>query len=170
MADDFTEEDGTLPLIERFGYTVFCDDIRREIGGKLTYVGIYTNLMLVNGTFPYILPKFGFGMYIFEKLENYCDKITLRIYLPGDKSGNPSIEAEMPADQVSNPHPSSVYRVSSSHLVFSPVLLKEPGIIRVRALCGKDIMRIGGMRIEQAQPKPTVSIDATHSGSPPSGG
>ncbi|MFS2110976.1 hypothetical protein ACCC88_14895 [Sphingomonas sp. Sphisp140] len=34
------------------GYTIFCDDIRHEVGGKLTLVGVYSGEMIYNGPAP----------------------------------------------------------------------------------------------------------------------
>ena len=47
---------------EAYGYTIFCDDIRAEVGGKLTYVGSYSGTMLVHGSFPTIVPKLALGI------------------------------------------------------------------------------------------------------------
>lgn len=40
-----------------YGITLFCDDIRAEVGGKLTYVGHYTGDLIVHSNAPAVLPK-----------------------------------------------------------------------------------------------------------------
>ena len=52
---------------EAYGYTIFCDDIRAEVGGKLTYVGSYSGTMLVHGSFPTIVPKLALGMVYLQR-------------------------------------------------------------------------------------------------------
>ena len=37
--------------------TIYCDDIRQEVGGKLSLMGVYNNVMYVQ-QFPVTLPKF----------------------------------------------------------------------------------------------------------------
>lgn len=42
-----------------FGTTTFCDDIRQEVGGKLTFVGVYTeDMVVVTDELPAMLPTF----------------------------------------------------------------------------------------------------------------
>ena len=41
-----------------FGITTYCDDIRYELGGKLTLVGCYIGEMTAYGTAPIMLPTF----------------------------------------------------------------------------------------------------------------
>jgi hypothetical protein len=43
-------------MIARHLQTIFCDDIRHEVGGKLSYIGVYSGRLLVPG-FPLSLPK-----------------------------------------------------------------------------------------------------------------
>jgi hypothetical protein len=42
---------------EPFGYTLFCDDVRQEIGGKYSLIGIYRNDLIFEGPFPAKLSK-----------------------------------------------------------------------------------------------------------------
>jgi len=43
----------TLPP---FGITIFCDDIRNEIGGKISMIGCYTGDMLISAVPPVAIP------------------------------------------------------------------------------------------------------------------
>ncbi len=42
--------------MNRYAHAIYCDDIRQELGGKITLVGIYTGKCLIQ-TIPGILPK-----------------------------------------------------------------------------------------------------------------
>lgn len=54
------------PPREPFGYTIFCDDIREEVGNKLTLVGVYTDRMGVQTeTLPIAIPVFGLLARVF---------------------------------------------------------------------------------------------------------
>jgi hypothetical protein len=44
--------------MKRHGYSIFCDDIRNEVGGKLSFIGCYNAVMFVPSQFPCLLPKF----------------------------------------------------------------------------------------------------------------
>lgn len=41
-----------------YGYTVFCDDIREEVGGKRSLMGIYSGDMLFQDDAPGVIPSF----------------------------------------------------------------------------------------------------------------
>ena len=43
---------------EAHGLTIFCDDIRHELGGKLTLVGCYGSELQFSGPAPGLLPTF----------------------------------------------------------------------------------------------------------------
>ena len=43
---------------EAYGITVFCDDIRHEINGKMTLVGCYASELNFSGPPPGVLPTF----------------------------------------------------------------------------------------------------------------
>jgi hypothetical protein len=36
---------------DAYGYTIFCEDIRTEVGGKLTYVCVFGDGIQFNGEF-----------------------------------------------------------------------------------------------------------------------
>ena len=44
--------------MRRYGYSIFCDDIRSEAGGKLSFIGCYNAVMMTTQRFPLVLPKF----------------------------------------------------------------------------------------------------------------
>jgi hypothetical protein len=41
-----------------FGYALFCDDIRREIGNKTSLLGLYSAAAFFEAEFPISIPKF----------------------------------------------------------------------------------------------------------------
>lgn len=56
--------------MERYGYCIFCDDIRNEPGGKLSFIGCYNAVMFVGREFPLALPKFCVHFYVFSPRRN----------------------------------------------------------------------------------------------------
>lgn len=41
-----------------YGYTIFCEDIREEVGGKRSLMGVYSGDMVFQGQAPGIIPSF----------------------------------------------------------------------------------------------------------------
>src|SRR5271155_5738881 len=76
-----------------YGSTVFCEDIRREISGAQSYIGVVTGRIFVQGTFPITLPKFAFAIAIMQSRRIFQPSVGIRIFLPGDGDENASIQA-----------------------------------------------------------------------------
>jgi hypothetical protein len=149
---------------QAWGTTIFCDDIRAEVGGKITLIGIYTSGMKVHGTFPFVLPKFALWINYFEAPGRTEDG-KLNVFLPGDEE-TASIEADVPlnemranADLTKTPDdPDIKIRVRlQMPMIFSPLVLKSIGRIRVRLTVGETIVRMGALKIEQGQIPENIS-------------
>ena len=78
------------------GDTIFCDDIRHEITGKVTLVGVYSSHLFVASAFP---TKVKLCMRIlYQEHPGESDlPLQLQIYLPGDKEGEAQIKADVPS-------------------------------------------------------------------------
>jgi hypothetical protein len=156
-----------------FGSCVFCDDIRQEVGGKLSYIGVYQSIMYVP-SFPIAMPKFGIGVTLNEPktLALRRDWTTrVRVFLPGDDPVSPSFFMEIPPahEQIE-----AIFQVHSAlgedpdvpptlqsfmSLVLAPMNLKEAGRIKVRADYNGTLLRLGAMRVEQQPTPPSPTTD-----------
>jgi hypothetical protein len=152
----------TRPAQDYLGHTVFCDDIRDELGGKVSYIGVYqTRKMFVHGEFPVTLPKFGFAISYAQKKELFVQPTALRIYLPGDEEEKPSIETEFPLiegflkDQA--PSGENPFVAALARFVVSPLVINRPGTMKVRAVQGDEMVRLGAL---QVLPAPQVDSEA----------
>jgi len=148
------------------GYTIFCDDIRNEIGGKTTFVGVYDAEMLVHADFPIVVPKLAFGIRYQEKRGVYTDEpVILQIYMPGDEDGKPSFFGELEnAAEIrkttklapeSDPNVTRYLQIASN-IIASPIGIERAGEIKIRALCGSEVAKLGSLLVRQAPPSPTV--------------
>lgn len=155
----------TAPAPDFFGHTIFCDDIRFEIDGKVTYVGVYNaGVMLVRSEFPITIPKFCLGMSFNQKKVLFQSKLGLRIFLPGDSDEKPSIEGEMQAPTIPasiGNEPDGEYTMIGSNMILSPFSIEKPGRIKVRILREGVLHRIGTLRV-------MPYVDAQLPPSPPS--
>lgn len=149
-----------------YGYTIFCDDIRNEIDGKVTLVGIYAADMIFNVPLPVIVPKLGIVINYFERRGESVDPIRLEIYLPGDEVGKPTITSDIPREhfrnipELNDPDAEDVRISAVFNMVLSPVNILKKGRIRVRAVRGEDIIKLGSLRI-------TTNFDTASEAMPP---
>lgn len=139
-----------------YGYTIFCDDIRTELGNKLSLMGCYSRDLFVP-FFPCILPKFSFLISYFEDPKDFGRfPLEVRIFLPENDDDNPFFRVQIPlppnqalkADDLEQsglrPRAGITLPITLTQL---PLL--EPGAMRVRMARGDDeIVRLGALMIK----------------------
>jgi hypothetical protein len=141
--------------MNRSVFTIFCDDIRQEIGGKLSYIGVYNAQMFVP-SFPITLPKLCLAMSVITPVDTPFRKLAMRILKDDTQlaegvldetqlAGAVQAFADVPEDERKER-----VQVLQSMFVFSPFLLEGSCTLRVRVETESGELRGGGLRIEQA--------------------
>lgn len=145
-----------------FGTTTVADDLRQEIGGKTSLIGIYgSDIVFPDGTaFPVTLPKLAFALAWFESPDDLPERLNFLIYFPGDEDGKPTITLQLPTgDALKNvPKPSTDLgeRLAAQirpAFVLSPIVFNAPGLMKFRVQRNGEEWRAGGIR---------VRLDETH--------
>jgi hypothetical protein len=154
-------------MTDHRGYTIFCDDIRREVGGKLTLVGIYRSEMVIPADLPIVLPKLGLAILVQALTKAPLNKFKLLIYLPGDTE-SPSLTAELVARQQSmrsfETTEDKDVAATFTELLLSPVEIKQEGHISARIEIEGKIFPIGSLRVrkrksDESPPQMTADAD-----------
>jgi len=60
--------------------TIFCDDIRQEINGKVSFIGTYAGSLFVN-EFPATLPKLCLSIRTVNPLSEPLESLHLKVFL-----------------------------------------------------------------------------------------
>jgi len=141
---------------EAYGVTVFCDDIRHEVNGKMTLVGCYASELNFSGPPPGVLPTFAALVNLRFPRETLFETLTLHVTKVegGDFSEIFSAETRFSADAFLDK--SVVEAGDSSEKILSvvipiqwtPLVISAPALIRVRAKLdtGKEV-RAGSLVI-----------------------
>ena len=158
--------------MEPYGYSIFCEDIREEKDGKRTLVGVFQDGLFVQ-QFPIIIPKLAIITNLVLSSGVKIQNFDWSIYFPGDDGAKPSFiaktEAEAPFEEpqgVDTPNEwrddevIKIQRLTQS-VVFSPVQLLKPGLIKVRAVVGDNLIKAGVLRVGQVVEAPTEGNEAT---------
>lgn len=66
-------------MITRYMWTIVCDDIRQEVGNKVSYVGVYAGELIVP-TFPFTLPKLCALVNVTTDVEDPFKQLELLVY------------------------------------------------------------------------------------------
>lgn len=162
----------TVDTPDVFGHTIFCDDIRFEADGKMSFIGSYGGAMTVHAAFPAALPKFGFAVTLWQAVQVARKDFVVKIFLPGDDEEKaPPIEMRGDPNAIPDPGPEAKFLVASMQFLSAPLVLKSPGVIRSRALIDGKLYRLGSLSVSQG-PIPTASkptIDGSNPEAPKSG-
>ena len=137
--------------------TVYCDDIRQEVGGKLSLMGVYNGVMYVP-QFPATLPKLWILATYVVSRDDSPKSLKMRVFKNNEPMADldalPDYLAELANSRDSGvPLPEGSQRVISSHahVCFSPLVLEGPCTLRIAAFVDKDEVRGVGLQV-QLQP------------------
>jgi hypothetical protein len=144
-----------------FGSTIFCDDIRHEIGNKTSIIGIYSATIYVQ-EFPANIAKFGIVAYFNEPKRMAQDRkfpIQIQVLLPNEEEHLFSVNlpplssediANLPTSGLSaDPDIPSLITLKAE-FILSPLKIEKPGRIKVEVVYGADRIHIGTIAVNAA--------------------
>lgn len=136
-----------------YGTTIFCEDIRDEIGGKKTYVGVFGTDLIIKGALPAIIPQFALAITLLEPIPSATGPLNLKIYLPGAAGDEVAMDIDLPverstakSDQDIDPTAEFVGALLSFKI--SPLVITNEGYIRVRAYKEGREIRLGSLKVK----------------------
>ena len=149
---------------EAYGITVFCDDIRHEVNGKMTLVGCYLAEMNFNGPAPGVLPTFAALVNIRIPLGIEFTTLTLRVI---KEIGEDEVEEIFKADaevspedrvkalsNLDNDSGDAKIAVLTFPVRWSPLEFAKPGFVKVRAyMDGGHEIKAGSLKVNFPSPE-----------------
>jgi hypothetical protein len=141
--------------MERHLQTIFCDDIRHELGGKLSYIGVYSGRLIVPD-FPVTLPKLCVAVCALTSAERPFGNLVLRVLKDDDvvtegvlDESQLSTAFEVPVGEAS----AAAERVLALQalFVFSPFHLATPCLLRVQAQTVEGELHGPALMVESAR-------------------
>jgi hypothetical protein len=137
-----------------YGTSIFCDDIRNEIDGKISLIGCYSHAIVLKEPPPFIMPKFGIHiMLICEKIVA-VESLNLRILAPGpdgDEITIIDVAPEFPPEARSPPKKKQGAFASATKvvqdLIISPFEIFGTGTVRVVVNFNGTDIAAGALRI-----------------------
>ncbi len=142
----------TLDFPDFYGTTVFCDDIRYEIGGKISLIGVYGQQIFLHGAFPFTLAKLGISITYVQRQTKVVMPAAVLIFLPGDPDDTPSIRGEISMEEVpvESTQDDSKVAIMGLNFLLPSLVIKEPGSIRVRIERDGSLVKVGALSVAQA--------------------
>jgi hypothetical protein len=141
----------------RYVTAIFCDDIRNEVGGKISYMGCYASEIIVEKT-PAILPKFCVFASAFTPKNKVFKSLTLRIVQDDDvELARIEIPKEGLKEHSKIADKTATRKCINAAIVFAPFAVEKPSMLRLNAITEEG--EIAGPRIlikVSATQEPTV--------------
>lgn len=150
-------------MIARQVQVIYCDDIRQEVNGKLSFIGVYANDMLVN-KFPIVVSKLCVSVKTLAPASDPINSMTVRI-LKDDELlqeivvGEDQIAASLqkPEEELAIQDEENRVQLTQFLLTFSPLQFVEPCKIKVRVQTDKDELRGLALKVGLMPPSPEPS-------------
>jgi hypothetical protein len=116
--------------------SIYCDDVRMEVAGKVSFMGVYNGAMWV-ANFPATLPKFCIVFKAVIPNEKPIDSLTVRVFRDDQTIGEMTFDSlQKSAKSVSSDSSlDGLERVMSiqNAFAFIPFVVEAPCKIRLRA-------------------------------------
>jgi hypothetical protein len=118
---------------DRFMTGIFCDDIRHEMGNKLSFMGCYQSELLVP-SMPTVLPKLCIYASAATPTNTPFKSLILRVVQDDE---NELARIEIPAEGIEEAakiqDETSTRKTVSTAIVFSPFVVDKPSSLRLMA-------------------------------------
>lgn len=136
----------------RYVQTIFCDDIRHEVGGKSSFIGVYEQKMLVP-KFPVVLPRLCLAVKAVTPAAHPFHNLSMKVLKDDEVIALAEIDAQDLADAEDaiddNPGDEckNQMQVFLTLFTFSPFQIQESCVLRVRAQTNEEELRGLGLQI-----------------------
>jgi hypothetical protein len=145
------DENPKLLPVPRHLYTLFADDLRQEVSGKTTMVGIYQAQMLVS-QLPITIPKLAVLMMAITPIEKPFQKLTFVLLKDNElfQSYDISPDVLVPPKNLSqeDANESHVIEIQMGAII-SPLVLEEECILRSQIITEEGIMAGRSLRVSR---------------------
>jgi len=126
--------------MQPFLSTIYCDDVRQEVGGKLSLIGVYNGVMYIP-QFPVTLPKLWIVATFVAPKDEPLKSLKFRVFKNNEPLADLDATPEhlqqlskAPEPVVPMPDGSRSVISTQSQVCFAPLQLDAPCVLRVSAI------------------------------------
>ena len=132
----------------RVANAIFCDDIRVELGNKLSLMGVYASDILFPVAPPFTFPKFGVVAWIIMEKDDVPNKFVLRVLMPPDRTELARIELEGEPAFTTEPDEFSKHVIIKLAVPMANVTFLEDGYMEIMVdIENEETFRAGRLRV-----------------------
>ena len=142
----------------RFTTTLFCDDVRQEVGNKLSFIGVYNGGQLLIEGIPGILPKLCAHTVAQTPIDKPFRSLSFKAYLGEELLGLvdvPQSDLERIQRQVPSGVDARAVAVGTI-FAFSPFVIAEATVLRIVVTTEEGELPPNRLWIRQQEPTAAV--------------
>lgn len=134
----------------RVAHCVFCDDIRQEIGNKLSLMGVYAADLFIVGKPPIVLPRFGIVVWIIADIDDAIERVTTTVLMPPDGAQIVRIETSGGTARTPQLLEGARKLIARQIIPIAPFVVRHAGIMQVMVETERGELRAGRLMIHFA--------------------
>jgi hypothetical protein len=132
--------------------TIWCDDVRMEVGNKMSLMGVYSSELLVP-TFPFVLQKLCLSCKVRTEIKKPFKQLKIVV------SKNNEVMAELDMTETLSEQENVLiqkkdgakYIDAQSFIFLGQMIIDKSSIFRVKAITETGVIQGHGLRVELAQ-------------------
>lgn len=143
-------------LPDRYVHGLFCEQVRDELRGSQTFVGVLFSGLLVD-TFPVTFPLLAVAAWIVIPVSESIASISGRLHLPG---AAPFETGPAPMPQFTEPSLESTRRIAGLTVRMTNIIVTEPGRMWYELIVDGQSWCAAMVRLERASREGAGAADA----------
>jgi hypothetical protein len=150
----------------RVAHCVFCDDVRQELGNKLSLMGIYVGELIIAAVPPVVMPKFVIVVWVISDVDDPIKRVVTRVLMPPDGTEVLKVEAGEVITLAS--HMEGARKVIAHQIVsVGNFMISAPGMMEVMLETDTGPLRAGRLLIRFVDPPQAGGATLSPIASPP---
>jgi hypothetical protein len=148
------------PMVSRHMWAIVCDDLRPELGNKVSFMGVYGSEIVLT-SFPAALPKLCAAVYVRTAKVDPFQKLIVRVLKDETEIGRWEMAEEQLRTFGTPEFPREEEGIIDAALMcqFAPLVLEQPCLLRFRAETEREILKGGSVRVRTADGAIAIGTD-----------
>lgn len=134
----------------RYAHAIYCDDIREEVGNKMSLMGIYREKLLVS-QFPAVLPKLCVALWVVTPIDHPFKKIQIRLHVGDQIAADVAVPDNVLADigkVEQQDETKSRVHILHTAVAIANLRMEQPTRVKLRVHTEDDELKAGALDVE----------------------
>lgn len=132
--------------------TIWCDDVRMEVGNKMSLMGVYSSELLVP-IFPFVLQKLCLSCKVRTEIKKPFKQLKIVVTKNGEVMAELDMTETLSEQEnvIIQKKDGAKYIDAQSFIILGQMVIENSAIFRVKAVTETGVIQGHGLRVELAQ-------------------